>query len=173
MDFKIIPHINVTYRPKEVRQVTHVLRRVLNFSIKRKINSPHGYIQLSVTPNKSSTQGNGKPKTKRQAVLSCPWPVPPEPARAGEAMARGSSTRICFPSFLASPYHRPIFVPFVSLLVRLGSGEYAALQLRSTSPLVVLILCSPLWFRCLPSLPPFISLNAIITKLNHLSDFLP
>lgn len=49
MDFKVIIHVNITYRPKELRQVTHILRRVLNFSTKRKINSPHSYIQLSAT----------------------------------------------------------------------------------------------------------------------------
>lgn len=153
MDFKIIPHVNVTYRPKEIRQVTHILRRVLNFSIKRKINSPHSYIQLSVTSNKSSTQQKKQPRTKCQAVRSCPWPVPREPALAGEATARGSSTHICSPSFLASPHHRPIFVPFFSLRVRLGIMEYVVLQLRSVLPLVVWILCSSLWFRCFPALP--------------------
>lgn len=110
MDFKIIPHVNVTYSPKQVRQVTHILRRVLNFSITRKINSPHSYIQLSVTSNKSSTQRNTKPK--HQAVLSCPWPVPLEPALTGEATACGSPIHICSPSFLTSPCHRPVFVAF-------------------------------------------------------------
>lgn len=159
MDFKIIPHVNVTYSPKQVRQVTHILRRVLNFSITRKINSPHSYIQLSVTSNKSSTQRNTKPK--RQAVLSCPWPVPLEPALTGEATACGSPTHICSPSFLTSPCHRPVFVAFFSLLVRLDIMEYVVLQLWSILPLMVLILCSSLWFRCFPSLPPFIPLDAI------------
>lgn len=48
IDFKVIIHVNITYRSKELRQVTQILR-VLNFSTKRKINSPHNYIQLSAT----------------------------------------------------------------------------------------------------------------------------
>lgn len=159
MDFKIIPHVNVTYSPKEVRQVTHILRRVLNFSIKRKINSPHSYIQLSVTSNKSSTQRNTKPK--RQAVLSCPGRSCWSQRSQVKQQHAGSPIRICCPSFLTRPCHRPVFVAFFSLLVRLDIMEYVVLQLWSILPLMALILCSSLWFRCFPSLPPFIPLDAI------------
>ena len=112
MDLKIIPHVNGTHRPKEFRQATHILRRVFNFSRKKKINSPHGYIQLSITSNRSSTPRHTKPRSEHPAVLSCPRPVPPKPALASEAAARGSPLQSCSPSFSASLYHRPIFVAF-------------------------------------------------------------
>lgn len=116
MEFKRILHVNVTYRPKEVRQVTHNLTRVLNFSIKRKINSPHSYIQLGVTPNKSSTQRKQKPKTERPAVPSCarlPRPVPwTRHSRAKQQHAHRHLLGFVPLSFLASPYHTPIFVLF-------------------------------------------------------------
>lgn len=96
VDFKITPHVNVTYRPKEVRQVTHILRRVLNFSTKRKINSPRSYIQWSVTSKKSSAQGKKRPKSKSQAELSqAKLSVP---------------SQSCSPSLPASPYTARVLV---------------------------------------------------------------
>lgn len=115
MDFKIITHANVTYRPKEVRQVRCILTRFANFSIKRKINSPQSYIQLSVTSNRSSTQQDKKSKTKWQNIHSCTWPVPLEWAFTGEAKAYQSSIHTCSPCFLPSLYHRLDFIVIIFL----------------------------------------------------------
>lgn len=145
MDFKIIPHVNVTYRPKEIRQVTHILRRVLNFSVKRKINSAHSYIQLSVTSTKAL------PNKTRSWRPSCAQLPLAGPAGAG-ARRRSGSTPITyshlFPFLFSQSLSQTDFCSFF-----FSSFLYwFVLQLRSVLPLVVLILCSSLWFRCLPAI---------------------
>lgn len=132
-NLKITPHGNAIDRPKEVRQVTHTFLRTLNFSIKRKINSPHSYIQLSITSNKSSTQWNKRLQAK--LCPACPTGAGTGRHTWGTSL---SSFSFLFPCFAARPHHRPIFVALFNAVVRLDPMEYGMLQLCSILLLTLL-----------------------------------
>lgn len=129
------------------------------------MNSPHSYIQLSITSNKSSSQWNNE--------LCSAAPACPTEAGTGRHTWGTSSSSSSFPCFVARPHHRPIFVALFDVVVGLDPMEYGVLQLCSILPLMVSELCSSLGGRCFPSLHASVSLDAAVSRLNHIPDFLP
>lgn len=127
------------------------------------MNSPHSYIQLSITSNKSSSQWNNE---LCSAATACP-------TGAGTGRHTWGTSSSSFPCFVARPHHRPIFVALFDVVVGLDPMEYGVLQLCSILPLMVSELCSSLGGRCFPSLHASVSLDAAVSRLNHIPDFLP
>lgn len=138
MDFKIIPHINVTHSPNEIRRGTHFNSIKLQQKEKNKLppqlHSVKRHIQQKLYPAKQEAEAQGPSwsrhsRAKQHLLVFAPLACQPGPT-TGQFLLR-----------------------FFPLLGHLDVTEYIVLHLWSVLPPMILILCSSPWFSCYPSLP--------------------
>lgn len=132
MDFKIIPHINVTHSPSEIRRVTHLNSIKLQKKEKNKLppqlHSVKRHIQQKLYPAKQEAEAQGpswsrRSRVKQHLLVFAPLACQPGPT-TGQFLLR-------------------FFRHY---------GIHSSSAVARFTP-IMLILCSSPWFSCYPSLP--------------------